>query len=122
MSEGNEENKVNGVYEYSGVAGKAEKQMSIFKMGGILVDLYAGIILVAKVLAIIISEVGVYHFNWRSYLITDYKVKLLAACAAFWYGVICPILKKDCPKHILFAGIIIGLILGTMGMSEFLRW
>ena len=49
MSEGNEENKVNGVYEYSGMISKAEKQMSIFKMGGILVDLYAGIILFGKV-------------------------------------------------------------------------
>ena len=120
MSEGNEENKVNGVYEYSGMISKAEKQMSIFKMGGILVDLYAGIILFGKVLNMIFCKMNFYILS--SFLESDYKVKLLAACAAFWYGVICLILKKDCPKHILFAGIIIGLILGIMGMSKFLRW
>lgn len=120
MSEGNEENKVNGVYECSGMVSKAEKQMSIFKMGGILVDLYAGIILFSEVLNMIFCKMHFYILS--SFLESDYKVKLLAACAAFWYSIICLILKKDCPKCILFSGIIIGLVLGIMGLYEFYVW
>ncbi len=118
MTESIDGNNANKGFVRESMEYKTEKHMSIFKMGGILIDLYAGIILFAKILDIIFEATG--SVDW--FIKTDFKVKLLAACASLVYGIVCLILKKECSKPILIIGIVMGVVLGALGIGDILSY